>query len=350
MMSNKGVIFTKIPTSNVIIGEHLVVKDVPFDPEAPPPTGGLTFKLLHASLDPYMRGCMRPAHIKSYVPPFIVGQPIVVRSIGKVLKSAHASFKEGDVIVLPAPLQEYAALPGDSALLSMAQLVENPYGFDLKTFLGVLGMPGLTAYSSLYEIGKPQKGETIFISAAAGAVGAMVGQLAKAEGLKVIGSVGSDAKLDYIVKELGFDAGFNYKKESPADALARLAPEGLDIYYENVGGEHLIAALNAMKKFGRIVACGMISQYNKKPEDLTGIPNLMLVVGKSLTIRGFIQADANMGPLYVKERDAKISKWLREGTFKAKTTDYYGIDNGPKALTDLFEGANVGKTILTLVS
>ncbi|KAI6920087.1 NAD(P)-binding protein [Hortaea werneckii] len=207
-------------------------------------------------------------------------------------------------------------------------------------------MPGLTAYSSFYDIGKPKKGETIFISAASGAVGQLVGQLAKHEGLKVIGSVGDDKKLDFITKDLGFDGGFNYKKEAAGDALARLAPEGIDIYYENVGGEQLSAALNAMKTFGRIVACGMISQYNLPPAEQYGVKNLMLVVAKRITMRGFIVFDPDMGPKYAVDHQKNVQKWIAEGTFKAEQSITQGIDNAAEGLLGLFKGTNFGKAVL----
>lgn len=195
---------------------------------------------------------MRDPSIKSYAPPFELGKPITNRAICKVLKSNNAKFKEGDVIVCAdsCGTEEYSALPQD--VTERAFKLENPYNLDPKIFIGALGMPGLTAWSSFYEIGEPKKGDTIFISAASGAVGQLVGQLAKHEGLTAIGSVGDDKKLEFIEKELGFDGGFNYKKEKPRDALKRLAPEGIDIYYENVGGEQLEAAIDALKPFGRI--------------------------------------------------------------------------------------------------
>lgn len=211
-------------------------------------------------------------------------------------------------------------------------------------------MPGLTAYSSLYDIGKPVKGETIFISAASGAVGQLVGQLAKHEGLTVIGSVGSDEKLDYIIKDLKFDSGFNYKKENPHDALKRLAPNGIDIYYENVGGVQLEAAIDSLNDFGRIVACGMISEYSKTDSEKYGVKNLMSVVAKRLTIRGFIVSDKNMGPVYVKERDENVSKWLHEGSFKSKSSVTEGIDNGPEGFVGMLQGKNFGKAVLKIAS
>jgi len=176
---------------------------------------------------------MRDVKIKSYSPAFPLNSIINNNTIAQVLKSDSPNYKTGDLVHGMMGYEEYSAVTAQ-ALAGMRK-INNPYNLDPMLFIGALGMPGLTAYSSLYAIGKPKKGETIFISAASGAVGQLVGQLAKHEGLKVIGSVGSDEKAEFILKELNFDAAFNYKKEKPADALARLAPEGIDIYYENVG-------------------------------------------------------------------------------------------------------------------
>lgn len=242
--------------------------------------------------------------------------------------------------------EEYTSVPKESA--ESFQKIDNEYKLDPANFVGALGMPGLTAYSSLYEIGQPKKGETIFISAASGAVGAIVGQIAKHEGLKVIGSVGTDEKLDYITEELGFDGGFNYKKEEPSKALQRLAPDGIDIYYENVGGIQLEAALDAMNNFGRIVACGMISEYNKAKTERYGIKNTMFIVSKRITFRGFIVGDKDFGPKYFAERNKNISKWLADGTFKAKLSIVDGIDNGPEGFVGMLEGKNFGKTVLKI--
>ena len=193
---------------------------------------------------------MRAPEIKSYSPPYELGKPITNRIIATVIKSDSKAYSAGEVVWADLqPYSEYLAVSSDG--LERFHKVHNPYKLDIKYFLGALGMPGLTAYSSLYEIGKPKKGETIFVSAASGAVGQLVGQIAKHEGLRVIGSVGDDDKLKFITEELGFE-GFNYKKESPGDALTRLAPEGIDIYYENVGGETLAAAINALRERGRI--------------------------------------------------------------------------------------------------
>ncbi|KAI5306703.1 hypothetical protein KEM55_008520 [Ascosphaera atra] len=292
---------------------------------------------------------MRDPSIKSYFPAFQLGSPIENSGIGEVLKSDTPDFKPGQLVKGMFPLQEYIAVTKEDLTGGMdVHVLDNPLDLDVRHFLGALGMPGLTAWSSLYEIGQPKKGETIFVSAASGAVGALVGQIAKHEGLKVVGSVGSDDKLEYILKELGFDAGFNYKKEKPGEALKRLAPQGIDIYYENVGGEHLEAAINAMNLRGRIVGCGMISQYNLKPEESYGIRNLMLVVGKRIKMQGFIVMDQDMGPKHAKEHHETVSRWLKEGSFKPKLSQTDGIENAAEGLVGIFKGANFGKAVLKL--
>ncbi|KAF3042003.1 hypothetical protein E8E11_004323 [Didymella keratinophila] len=348
MVQNKGVIFKKVPEGWPVPGQDLAVEAREFDLEQQIPEGGLIVKNFYASFDPYQRGRMREAGKKSYSPPFELGQPITNRCIFKVVKSNNKDFKEGEVLITLGitPIEEYSLF--DANTVKTVRKLENPYNLDPKYFLGPLGMPGLTAWSSFYEIGQPKKGETIFISAASGAVGQLVGQLAKHEGLRVIGSVGDDKKLDFIKNELNFDDGFNYKTEKPADALARLAPNGIDIYYENVGGEQLEAAINAMNNFGRIIACGMISQYNLKPEDSYPIKNLMQVVAKRLTIRGFIVGDENMGPKHAKEHQEKLQKWLSEGSFKAKISVTEGIDNAVDGFLGMLKGHNFGKAVLQI--
>ena len=251
MVQNKGLIFKKVPTGWPVPGEHLAIEVRDFDLDAPPPKDGITTKNFYVSFDPYQRGRMREPERESYSPPFELGKPITNNAVAKVLKSDNSKFKEGDLVTGILGTEEYSAVPAQVAN-NMVRKLENPHKLDPKLYLGALGMPGLTAYSSFYEIGKPKKGETIFISAASGAVGQIVGQLAKHEGLTVIGSVGSDEKLEFITKDLGFDAGFNYKRESPGEALKRLAPKGINIYYENVGGEQLDAALAATTNFARI--------------------------------------------------------------------------------------------------
>jgi NADPH-dependent curcumin reductase CurA len=259
MASNNTLVFKKIPDGLPISGEHLVVEDRPIDLDNVP-SGGLVMEVHSASLDPYLRTRMRDPEVPSFMTAFKINDPIVNGCVGTVLKSSTPDFVKGDLIYVPfLPLAQYACVSAED--IKTAQKIDNPFNLPLENFVGPLGMPGLTAYSSLYEIGKPQKGETIFVSSAAGAVGSLVGQLAKREGLRVIGSVGSDEKLDFILNDLGFDAGFNYKKESPSNALKRLAPDGIHIYFENVGGKHLEAAIESLKDRGRVIVCGMVSCF-----------------------------------------------------------------------------------------
>ncbi|KAL2137596.1 hypothetical protein VTI28DRAFT_8934 [Corynascus sepedonium] len=346
-MTNKTLIFKKAPTGLPVPGEHLVIEDKGFDPSAAPPQGGVTLEILYVSFDPYQRGRMREGNTKSYTPPFELGGAITNGAVARVLKSDTDAYKAGDLVIGHLPTAEYATLDSNG-LKAIQGKVHNPHKLPLGLFLGALGMPGLTGWSSLHEIGQPKQGETIFISSAAGAVGQVVGQIAKREGLKVIGSVGSDDKLDFIINELGFDGGFNYKKERTSDALKRLAPEGIDIYYENVGGEQLADALEAMKDFGRIVACGMISQYNLPPEKRYGVTNLFHVVSKRLTFRGFIVSDPGFADKYGKDHQEKMQQWLAEGSVKAKLHITEGIDKAAEGLVDIFEGKNFGKAVLKI--
>jgi NADPH-dependent curcumin reductase CurA len=237
MVANKGLIFKRAPEGFPVIGEHLDVETRDFNPGTEPDEGCLTVKNLLLSFDPYQRGCMRAPDSATWAPPFTPGQPLLCGAVSKVLKSSVPSFQPGDLVWGMFGAEEYSIVP--PVLLPMVRRLENPLNLDLALFTGALGTSGLSAWTSLYAIGKPVREQ-------------IVGQLAKLEGLRVVGSVGSDEKLDFIVRELGFDAAFNYKKEGVGEALARLAPEGLDIYYDNVGGETLDAALEHMKDFGRI--------------------------------------------------------------------------------------------------
>ncbi|KAJ4187731.1 hypothetical protein NW767_012197 [Fusarium falciforme] len=346
MTQNKTLIFKKIPTGLPVAGEHLVIEDHPIDLDEAAPEGGLVVEILYASFDPYLRGKMRDPSIKSYSPAFEIDKPITNDTVAKVIKSDTSDFTEGDLIVAYLPLAQYARVPKDS--LARARKINNPHNLDLALFLGPLGMPGLTAWSGLHKIGQPQKGETIFISSAAGAVGQIVGQVAKREGLTVIGSVGSDEKLDFITKELGFDAGFNYKKESPKEALPRLAPNGIDIYFENVGGEHLEAALANMNLLGRIPVCGMISSYNTPASQQTGIKGLMQLITKQITMQGFLVGNPKFGPAYAKEHQENLQKWLADGSVKAKLSITEGIDSAADGLIGMLEGKNFGKAVLKI--
>ena len=262
MVQNKYFRYKAVPSGWPEPGKDLDIATAEFDLDAAPPKGGFTAKTLYAAFDPSQRGRMRDPSVKSYSPAMEVGKPVMsVSTIAKVLKSDSPGFGEGDYVILwmgyietYSRIEEAEAKGRDDPAWRggrFAQKFKPASGVPLTAYINVLGMTGLTAYSSLHEIGKPKKGEVIWVSGAAGAVGQVVGQIAAREGLHVIGSVGDDKKLEFI-KELGFHDGFNYKKETPRDALKRLAPKGIDIFYDNVGGEQLDAALEHINEFGRI--------------------------------------------------------------------------------------------------
>ncbi|KUL86764.1 hypothetical protein ZTR_04819 [Talaromyces verruculosus] len=359
MVSNKALIYKKLPTHNPLVGEHIQVEPLPdFDLNQHIPAGSAIVKALYFSCDPYMRGRMRPPTRSSYSPPFEIGKPISAYALVQVLRlsddgqesittSKGVTYGAGDILFGIFDIAEYILLGKELAQNPYINKIENPLNLPLSNFLSIMGMTGLTAYSSLYEIGHPKKGETIFISSAAGAVGQIVGQIAKREGLRVIGSVGDDAKLDFIVNELGFDGGFNYKKEpSVLEALQRLAPDGVDIYYENVGGEQLEAAIECMNVFGRIVASGMVSQYNLAIDDRYPIKNIIQMVPKRIRFQGFLVNDPDFGPKYIKERDERVPQWLVEGSIKTKEHIDEGIDSAGTAFVNMLEGKNFGKAII----
>ncbi|KAI9163814.1 zinc-binding dehydrogenase [Paramyrothecium foliicola] len=343
--SNKTFIFKAIPDGVPVPGEHLVTEDRPFNMDDLA-QGGIVAELLYASFDPYQRGRMRDASKKSYMPAFELGGPVYNGAVAKVVKSSNDAFAEGDLVEGMMPTAQYAVI-AEPAKYNIRKLA-NPLDLDLALFLGPLGMPGLTAWSGLHRIGKPKKGETLFVSSAAGAVGQIVGQIAKREGLTVIGSVGSDEKLDFITKELGFDAGFNYKKEKPADALPRLAPNGIDIYFENVGGDHLEAAIDNMNVDGRIAACGMIADYNSSRDQQTGVKGLFQIVSKQITMQGFLVGRPGFGPDYAKEHREKLSQWIKEGTVTVKLSVTDGIDKAADGFVGMLQGKNFGKAVLKI--
>lgn len=343
--SNKTFIFKNAPEGYPVPGKDLVVEDRPFNIDDVP-QGGIVVELLYASFDPYQRGRMRAPGTKSYMPPFELNGPVTNGSLGKVVKSANDNFKEGDVVEGSMNTAEYDVIADPAA--KRIRKLQNPHNLDLALFLGPLGMPGLTAWSGLHRIGKPKKGETLFVSSAAGAVGQIVGQIAKREGLTVIGSVGSDEKLDFITSKLGFDGGFNYKKEKPADALKRLAPQGIDIYFENVGGDHLEAAIDNMNVDGRIAACGMIADYNTTRDQQTGVKGLFQIVSKQITMQGFLVGKPGFGPDYAQEHREKLGQWIADGSVHTTLDITEGIEKAPEGFVGMLQGKNFGKAVLKI--
>lgn len=297
--------------------------------------GELLVRNTHMSVDPYMRGRMNDA--KSYVPPFKLGEALSGAAIGWVVASGSKEVPVGTWVLHDRGWRDYATVP--------ASLVR-PIDLDIappSAYLGVLGMPGLTAFVGLHDIGNLKKGDVVFVSSAAGAVGSIAGQLAKSHGATVIGSAGSDAKVTYLTNELGFDGAFNYKDGKAVDHLSRLAPNGIDLYFDNVGGEQLEAALSILNDYGRIVACGMISQYN---ETSTVPRNLMAIVRKRLTMRGFIVFDHHARtPDFVRE----VAPLVKAGRLKFSESIVDGLENAPQAFLDMLRGGKyLGKVIVRL--
>ncbi|KAG0267020.1 hypothetical protein BG011_009768 [Mortierella polycephala] len=343
MPSNTAIVYLKHPTEFPVPGEHLGVRtNKDFNPVLK--DGEVLTRNLVISLDPYMRGRMRDASIQSYAPAFQIGRPLDARGVAEVIESKNSKYPVGSIIHAFVGWEEYTVLPDLPTTMIIPQARELQSSLPLSSYVGVLGMPGLTAYSSLKDIGQPKAGETIFISAASGAVGQLAGQLAKAWGLTVIGSVGSDDKVDYLLKEVGFHHAFNYKKRSVHEALKELAPKGIDIYFENVGGETLEAALDNMNTFGRVIACGMISQYNTR--EPYGIKNLMEVVVKRLTIRGFIVGDFHDKYFADFFRDVKDLLLKKEIVYRVDEAK--GIEAAPEAFVGMLRGKNFGKQVVKI--
>lgn len=304
----------------------------------PPAEGEVLVKNLYMSVDPYMRGRMRADAV--YAQAYGLNEVMYGGAVGEVLESADSSLQVGDIVLNGAAWQD--------KFLAKANTVSKLEPFDrdqLSLYLGTLGMPGLTAYVGLFKFGEPKEGETVFVSAASGAVGANVCQIAKLKGCRVIGSVGSDAKAQWLLDECGADAVINYKTcGNLSKALAEAAPEGIDVYFENVGGDHLQAALNVMNPHGRIAACGMIASYNNA-EPAPGPNNLMLIVGKKIRITGFIVSDhGDMREQFL----AEMIPWIQEGKIKSRETVIEGIDNAVDAFLGLFSGENFGKMVVKI--
>ena len=304
----------------------------------PPASGQILIKNLYMSVDPYMRGRMRENAV--YAQAYQLNKPMYGGAIGKVIESNSDQVKAGDIVLNQGAWRD--VLVADDTTVTVIQ----PFDIDsLSLYLGALGMPGLTAYVGLQKFGEPKAGETVFVSAASGAVGAIVCQIAKQLGCRVVGSVGSDKKAKWLKTHCGVDATINYRTCGQlTKALADAAPEGIDVYFENVGGEHLQAALNVMNPFGRVAACGMISAYNDV-QPSPGPNNLMLIVGKKIRITGFIVSDhTDMQPQFLSD----MVGWIKVGKIEYQETVYEGLDKALDAFLALFSGDNFGKMIVKL--
>jgi hypothetical protein len=305
--------------------------------EVPEPAAGeLVVRNTFMSVDPYMRGRMDDR--RSYVPPFRLGEPLSGGAVGEVVASRAPGLAAGDAVLHDLGWREYARLPAAGAR-KVDTSAAPP-----SAYLGVLGMPGLTAYVGLLDVAALRDGDVVFVSAAAGAVGSLAGQIAKLRGHTVIGSAGSPEKVAHVRDELGFDVAFDYHYAPVFGQLRRAAPDGIDVYFDNVGGDHLEAAIGALRRGGRVALCGAISNYNTPAA--TGIRNLGLAIGKRLQLRGFIVSDhADRRPAFEQE----VGAWVREGRVKFRETIVDGgVDAAPQAFIDLLRGANVGKMVVRL--
>jgi NADPH-dependent curcumin reductase CurA len=301
-----------------------------------PGPGEILVRNTYMSVDPYMRGRMND--VPSYVPPFRLGEPMHGGAVGEVVASEAEGLAPGDVVVHQLGWREHAVLPAAHARKVDAG------GLPESAFLGVLGMPGLTAYAGLFDVADLREGDVVFVSGAAGAVGSLAGQIAKLRGNTVIGSAGSPEKVAHLVDDLGFDAAFNYKDGDLQGRLAAAAPDGIDVYFDNVGGEHLEAAIATMNLGGRIALCGMISGYNDV-EPQPGPRNLMQVIGKRLTLRGFIVTDH---ATRLKDLFTEVAPAVHDGRIQFRETVVESLDDAPQAFINLLRGANVGKMVIKL--
>ena len=289
------------------------------------------------SVDPYMRGRMND--VKSYVPPYEVGAALDGGAVGEVVESTDDAFAVGDTVLHGLGWREHAVVPARSA--RKVDTARAP----AAAYLGVLGMPGVTAYAGLISVAEFRTGDTVFVSAAAGAVGSIAGQIARNLGAeKVVGSAGSAEKVDYVTEDLGFHAAFNYKDGPVHKQLAQHAPDGIDVYFDNVGGDHLEAAIAHMNNFGRIAMCGAVSQYNAaKPSP--GPRNMWLVVPRRLRLQGFIVRDFDH---IRQEYLSQASGWLANGALRHRETYVDGLDHAVDGFLGMLAGDNIGKMLVRL--
>ena len=305
-------------------------------PVGEPSAGEVLVKVQYISLDPAMRGWMNEG--KSYIPPVKLGEVMRAGAAGKVIASKNAAFAAGDYVTGWAGVQEYSLSDGNGLTKVDPRLAPLP------VYLGTLGMPGMTAYFGLLDVGKPQSGNTVVVSGAAGAVGTVVGQIAKIKGCRVVGIAGGREKCDYVVNELGFEAAIDYKSEDVRKALARHCPDGIDVYFDNVGGDILEAALSRLARHARIVICGAVSQYNSTTP-MKGPANYLSLLVNRASMTGMVVFDY---AARYKEAAQDLGGWLAARRLKSREEIVTGLDNFPEALLMLFSGENTGKLVLKI--
>jgi len=328
---NRQVLLASRPQGPVTEGNFCIV-DVPI---GEPGAGEVLVKNEWLSLDPYMRGRMND--VKSYVPPVRIGEVMVGQTVGEVVASRDSRFAPGDKVLTPSGWQLYGIASADE--MHKIEAGRAPVSY----YLGVLGMPGMTAWFGLFDIGAPKPGETVAVSAASGAVGSVVGQLAKIHGCRVVGIAGGKAKCDYVVQELGFDACVDHKRGALQGDLRAACPNGVDVHFENVGGAVLDTMLGVMNRFSRIVICGLIAEYNTT--EPYGYTRLRSVLVNRIRMQGMIVFDW-------KDRYGEalqgLTGHLAAGRLKYRESIVVGIDNAPKGLIGLLRGENFGKQLVRL--
>lgn len=308
--------------------------DIVNSPIPDPKHGEVLIKTLYLSLDPYMRGRLRDA--KSYASPVGLGEVITGEVVGRVIRSNYQSLEVGDIVTAHIGWQQWGSIPGQ-----MVRKVDSQKP-PISTSLGILGMPGLTAYFGLLEIGKPIVGETLVVSAASGAVGAIVGQLGKMMGCRVIGTAGTNQKVNYIVDELGFDGAINYKTQNVESEIHKLCPNGIDIYFDNVGGEVTDIVMNNLAMYARIIICGQISQYNSVGQE-QGPRNLWALIRTRSKIQGMLVTDWERKHEQARTR---LSEWVLSEKLKYKEYVVEGFEKSPQAFIGLMNGENFGKLLI----
>lgn len=331
---NKQMLFVKRPVGEADASTwSLATNPIPEIEE-----GQILVKQHYISLDPAMRGWMNDT--KSYIAPMEIGSVMRAASVGEVIDAKnHLQFKVGDFVSGTAGVQQYAATDGKG------YYKVDPSLAPLATYIGTLGMPGMTAYFGILEVGKIKEGEVVLVSGAAGAVGSVVGQVAKIKGCRVVGIAGGADKCKYVVDELGFDACIDYKNEDVKERLKEECPKGIDVYFDNVGGEILDLALGRLRMHARIVICGAISQYNNK-QAVKGPSNYLSLLMNRATMQGMVVFD--YASRYT-EGAQTLGGWMAQGKLKSREDIYEGIENFPETYSRLFSGDKMGKLVLKVI-
>jgi len=331
MATSKRIVLASRP-QGAVTPENFRVEEAPL---GEPGEGEVLVRNEWLSLDPYMRGRMSDA--KSYVKGVDIGEVMVGQTVGEVVQSRHPGFRAGDKVLASLGWQSHGVAKGKDLRMIDTSRVPPSY------YLGILGMPGLTAWFGLLEIGKPKPGETLVVSAASGAVGSVVGQLGKAKGMRVVGIAGGREKCDYAVRELGFDACVDYKAGRLHDDLREACPKGVDVDFENVGGEILDTVLRQMNPFGRVVVCGLISEYNATQP--YGYKALRSILVNRIRMQGMIVFDWKER---YEEALADLASRVGAGQLKYRESIVEGLENAPRGLIELLAGKNFGKQLVKL--